>query len=125
MNARRFASYCLAVGSLHCAFLRFLRRLQIVASPRACSKVTSGVTPAAWRRAEVVGDAVDLVVARRVATFQETTRRACFAFSWVNSGSANSCGLFSAMPTVSLACAAAGTREQREDGDQEQGGGSA
>src|SRR4051794_29400541 len=47
LNAFSAAVYCLAVGSLHWIFLRFLRLLQIVASPRACSKVTSGVTPAA------------------------------------------------------------------------------
>ena len=46
---------------------------------------------------------------RAVATFQETTRRACLAPIWSNSGSSNMPGLFSAMPTVSLAWAAAGT----------------
>ena len=47
LNARSAFSYCFAVGSLHCGFLRFLRLLQMVASPRACSNVTSGVMPAA------------------------------------------------------------------------------
>src|SRR4051794_11850857 len=40
--------YFFADGSLHWIFRRFLRRLQIVASPRACSKVTSGAMRAAW-----------------------------------------------------------------------------
>ena len=55
-----------------------------------------------------------------VATFQETTTRECLAPSCVNSGSLNMPGLFSAMPTVSLACAAAGSASSDEEGDQEE-----
>src|SRR5215208_5101155 len=46
---------------------------------------------------------------RAVATFQDTTRRECSAPSCVKSGSPKSCGLFSAMPTVSAAGAAEGS----------------